>query len=239
MRGAGRILVLPLCKLPSAAAAASPAGSASIFPLPPPLVSRSTLQIVDEFIAAHPTRKVSKAWVQAALKEHAEHLGASKGWALKPSGLALLDAAAPAAVAAEGGTAAVAAAGAAAPAPTPGAAAAAAAAEGAGAAAAAAGGVEPTPAAAKPASGAAGIERFFKKVSNRLMLANKRLRCWPCAIAAGSCLFAVSTPREAYAWLWLKVIQLLSWPFVCSCRTAPWPPQRCPPPCALTRLPQS
>lgn len=128
---------------------------------PHPSLALPPAQIVDEFIAAHLGRKVPKAWVQAALKEHAEHLGASKGWALKPSGLALLEAAAPAA-AAEGGAAAAVEAAAAAAGPTPGAVAAAAAAGGA--AAAAVGGVEPTPAAAKQASGAAGIERFFKKV---------------------------------------------------------------------------
>jgi hypothetical protein len=112
------------------------------------------VQIAEAFLAAHPDRKIPKKWVGDKLKELADWQGTGRGWSLKPAALELLGGgpAAPAEAAAEAGPAAAAA-------PSEAAAPAMAA-----AAPPSAPAVEPTPAAVKPASGTAGIERFFKKV---------------------------------------------------------------------------
>lgn len=105
-------------------------------PLPP--------QIADDFIAAHPGRKIPKKWALDALKDHADWTGAKQGWVLRPSGQALAQGTAAAAPGA---------------APTPGGGAAAAA-----PAEAATGGVEPTPVAGSmPTTEAGNIERFLQK----------------------------------------------------------------------------
>jgi hypothetical protein len=113
------------------------------------------VQIAEAFLAAHPDRKIPKKWVGDKLKELADWQGTGRGWSLKPAALLLLGggpAVALAVAAAEAGPAAAAA-------PSEAAAPAMAA-----VAPPSAPAVEPTPATAKPASGTAGIERFFKKV---------------------------------------------------------------------------
>ena len=133
-------------------------------PSPPPRPPPS--QIADEFVAAHPERKLPKKWVGDALKQWADWHSSLKRWELKPVALQLLGMEPAEAAAAAGALLAEAAAAAAG-------ATAVAAAEGSLPAAAAAaaeqgGGAEPAPtpgaaADAKVAAEAGGIQRFFRQ----------------------------------------------------------------------------